>query len=150
MYGKNARLNRTLKLLSFFMTGNHLMEKTEFKKLAEKTKLKDKAINLAKLVLVDGLKTGDVAKQKNVSRQLVEQAKKRVLREKRISNNYPKEWQTVTAILPVQMIQVVKWIEGKEREKEGLIVKSKKRVPDLSADDVELLTEMIGEWRKIK
>jgi len=150
VYGKNARLNRTLKLLSFFMTGNHLMEKTEFKKLAEKTKLKDKAINLAKLVLVDGLKTGDVAKQKNVSRQLVEQAKKRVLREKRISNNYPKEWQTVTAILPVQMIQVVKWIEGKEREKEGLIVKSKKRVPDLSADDVELLTEMIGEWRKIK
>jgi predicted DNA-binding protein YlxM (UPF0122 family) len=150
VYDKNARLNRTLKLLKFFITGNHFMEKTEFKKLAEKTKLKDKAINLAEMVLVDGLKAGEIAKQKNVSRQLVEQAKKRILREKSISNNYPKEWRIVTAVLPVQMIQVVKWIEGKEREKEGLIVKSKNRVSDLSAGDVELLTEMIGEWRKTK
>lgn len=126
------------------------MEKIEFKKLAEKTKLKDKAINLAEMALVDGLKTGEIAKQKNVSRQLVEQATKRILREISISDNYPKEWRTITAILPEPMRQVVKWIESKEREKKGIIVKSKVHVPDLSAGDVELITEMIGEWRKRK
>ncbi|SHN92368.1 hypothetical protein BHECKSOX_579 [Bathymodiolus heckerae thiotrophic gill symbiont] len=126
------------------------MEKTEFRKLAEKTKLKDKAINLAEMVLVDGLSSGIVAKQNNVSRQLVDQATNRILRELTIFYNSPREWRAITTILPEPMIEVIKWIEGKEREKEGLIVKSKNRVPDLSASDVELLTEMIGEWRKTK
>jgi len=126
------------------------MKKTQFDNLAGKTKLKERALKLAEMVLVDGLAATVAGKKEGVSRQLVEQAVNRIFKELKRQGKCPQEWRVVTTVLPEPMAQVMEWIESKEREAAGLTLESKPYIPDLEAKDVELITRMIGEWRKKK
>lgn len=126
------------------------MEKTQFDMLAGKTKLKERALRLAEMVLVDGIAATVAGKKEGVTRQLAEQAANRILRELKRQGKYPQEWRVITTVLPEPMAQVMEWIESKEREEAGLTLESKPYIPDLEARDVELITRMIGEWRKKK
>ncbi|MDC9720923.1 MAG: TrfB-related DNA-binding protein [Gammaproteobacteria bacterium] len=126
------------------------MKKTQFDILAGKTKLKKRALRLAEMVLVDGMTATVAGKKEGVTRQLAEQAVNRILRELKRQGKCPQEWRVITTVLPEHMAQVMEWIESKEREAAGLTLESKPYTPDLEPRDVELITRMIGEWRKKK
>jgi hypothetical protein len=124
------------------------MEKTKFEEWVKKTRMQDRAIRLAKMILVDGMKPKEAGKAEGVTRQLAEQAVNRVLRQIRMEENYPNDWRSVVSVLPETMAQAVEYIQSKEQERAGLLVKAKPHVPDFTAKDIELLTDMIAAWRK--
>lgn len=124
------------------------MEKTEFETLVKKTKMQDRAIRLARMVLVEGIKPSEAGKREGVTRQLAEQSVNRVLRQLKMEGNYPENWRTTIAVLPETMAQAMEYIQSKEQERAGLLVKAKPHVPDFTAKDIELLTDMIAAWRK--
>lgn len=124
------------------------MEKTEFERLVHETGLQERAIRLALRVLVDGEKPADVAQSEDVSRQLVEQAVRRVQRQQQITNGIPDNWVRVSVSLPPELADSVLWIYQQARLDAGLLVDAERMPPHLSAAGVELITDLIAGRRR--
>lgn len=120
------------------------MDEEQFNGLAEKTKLHERALRMAKDVLVSGVRPVEAGKKENVTRQLAEQATNRILRQLRIEGRYPENWITVTTVLPQGMAEVVNYIKSREREKAGIVIAEKARPPRITADEIEILAELIA------
>ena len=120
------------------------MDKTLFDSLAEKTGLQDRARRLAYRVLVEGEKSVEVAKDEDVTRQLVDQAARRITRQQEIENGIPESWLPVSVSLPPELANAVKWIYRQARLDAGLVVDTDRKPPDISAEAVELITDLIA------
>lgn len=129
------------------------MEQAQFEVLATQTRMEAKALRMAKAVLVEGLTAAKAARNEGVKRQLAAQAVKRILRERQLVESYPKEWVTITATLPKQWAQLVKYIQNLEDEKAGIVVKADPRIPDFELNDIaefsKLVEEILKKWRKL-
>ena len=124
------------------------MDIERFDELATKTKLQDRALAMAKGMLVYGEKSIDIGRREGVTRQLVEQAKNRILRQLRMEEKKGKDWVTVTAVLPRGMANIVDYIEKREKERYGKVVAEKSMPPPITAGEIEILAELIA-GRKI-
>lgn len=119
------------------------MEKDEFVKLIKKTKLKPLSIRVAYRALVLGEKNVTIAKSYGINRQIIEQAKKRVLRQQKIDENIPTTWVHISTHLPSELTEAVTWLEKQAKYKDGLIVKHAKKPPELSAETIELISTLL-------
>lgn len=119
------------------------MGKGEFVGLIKQTNLQPLAIRVAYRALVLGEKNVTIANSYCINRQIVEQAKRRVLRQQRIDKNIPATWEHISTHLPSELTEVVAWLETQVKYKEGLIVKRPKNPPKLSASTIELLSTLL-------
>ena len=119
------------------------MEKDEFIKLIRKTKLQPLSIRLAYRALISGDKNVNIANAYGVKRQIVEQVKKRILRQQKIENNIPETWIYISTHLPKELIEVINWLEEQAKYQNGLIVKRAKPLPELSAETIELISNLL-------
>lgn len=120
------------------------MEKGEFIGLVKKTKLKPHSIRIAYRALVLGDKNVNIANAYSVKRQIVEQAKRRVLRQQKIENSIPETWRHHSTHLPIELIAAVRWLEEQAKYQDGLIVKRSKTPPELSAETIELISTLFS------
>lgn len=120
------------------------MEKGEFVDLVKKTKLKPHSIRIAYRALVLGDKNVNIANAYSVKRQIVEQAKRRVLRQQKIENSIPETWLHHSTHLPIELIAAVRWLEEQAKYQDGLIVKRSKTPPELSAETIELISTLFS------
>lgn len=125
------------------------MEKEEFIHLVKNTKLKPLSIRIAYRALIVGDKNVNIANAYGVKRQIVEQAKKRILRQQKIDNNIPETWVHISTHLPKELIEVINWLEEQAKYKNGLIVRCSKTPPELSAETIELISNLLCS-KKIK
>jgi hypothetical protein len=119
------------------------MEKNEFIALVKKTKLKPYSIRMAYRALVLGEKNINIANIYGVKRQVVEQAKRRVLHQQKIENNIPKAWEHISMHLPSELVKAVSWLEEHAKHQDGLIVKRSKKPPELSTETIELISNLL-------
>ena len=119
------------------------MKKAEFITLVRQTKLTLYSIRFAYRGLVLGERSVDIAGIYRVKRQVVEQAKKRVLRQQKIENNIPKTWNHISTHLPSELIEAINWLEEQTKYEHGLIVKRSKTPPDLSASTIEMISTLL-------
>lgn len=129
------------------------MDSEEFEQLAAQTRLGQQAKRLAYTVLVNGLSAAKAAEKEGVSRQLAAQAAKRILQQRQLVEDYPEDWVTVTATLPKQWAQLVKYIQTLENAKAGLITKANLKVPEFELSDIaefsKLVEEILKKWRSL-
>jgi hypothetical protein len=120
-----------------------MMEKNEFVALIKKTKLKPLSIRVAYRALVLGEKNVNIANSYSINRQIVEQAKRRVLRQQEIEKSIPETWEHLSIHLPNELTTAVIWLEAQAKYKDGLIVKRSKTPPALSVETIELLSTLL-------
>ncbi len=119
------------------------MNKTLFIELAEKTGQKQKAKNLAYAVLVEEKRVSEVAAEYQISRQSVEHAVNRIVRQERMVNEIPDEWVKLSVFLPTGLAKAVLWIQEQEKHKAGVIVRTKLNRPSLTVEQIELLADLM-------
>jgi hypothetical protein len=119
------------------------MEQSEFVRLIKKTKLKPLSIRLAYRALVLGEKNVEIGKIYNVKRQIVEQVKRRVLRQQKIEKNIPETWKHISIHLPSELISAISWLEEQAKYEDGLIIKRSKTPPSLSASTIEMISTLL-------
>ncbi len=120
------------------------MDTITFETLSKKTGMQDRAIRMARLILVEGIKPAEAANSEGVSRQLAENAAKRILRQQEIEHEIPEHWVPVSVSLPKELADMMLWIYQKARINVGLLVDGKKPVPELSAQTIELIIDLIA------
>jgi hypothetical protein len=120
------------------------MDTITFETLSKKTGMQDRAIRMARLVLVEGIKPAEAANSEGVSRQLAENAAKRILRQQEIEHEIPEHWVPVSVSLPKELADMMLWIYQKARVNAGLLVGREKPVPTLSAQTIELIIDLIA------
>ena len=89
------------------------MDTITFETLSKKTGMQDRAIRMARLVLVEGIKPAEAANSEGVSRQLAENAAKRILRQQEIEHEIPEHWVPVSVSLPKELADMMLWIYQK-------------------------------------
>lgn len=119
------------------------MDKAEFISLIKQTKLKPHSIRFAYRALVLGDKNVNIANAYGVKRQVVEQVKKRVLRQQKIEKSIPGAWVHISLHLPIELIEAVNWLEEQAKYQDGLIIKHSKTPPNLSAETIELISNLL-------
>lgn len=129
------------------------MDSEKFEALAAQTRLGEQAIGMARDILVNGLSAAQAAKKAGVSRQLAAQAARRIVRQMHLTDRFPEDWLTVTATLPKQWAQLVRYIQTVENQKHGLIVKGVPQVPEFELTDIaefsRLVETILKQWRKL-
>jgi hypothetical protein len=120
------------------------MDTITFETLSKKTGMQDRAIRMARLVLVEGIKPAEAANSEGVSRQLAENAAKRILRQQQIEHEIPEHWIPVSVSLPKELAEMMLWIYQKARINAGLLVGGEKPMPILSAQTIELIIDLIA------
>ncbi len=120
------------------------MDTITFETLSKKTGMQDRAIRMARLVLVEGIKPAEAANSEGVSRQLAENAAKRILRQQEIEHEIPEHWVPVSVSLPRELAEMMLWIYQKARVNAGLLVSGEKPMPVLSAETIELIIDLIA------
>lgn len=119
------------------------MEKEEFVRLVRETRLTLYSIRFAYRTLVLGERNANIAKIYQVKRQVIEQAKRRILRQQKIENSIPDKWLHVSVHLPLELVEAIKWLEDQVKYQDGLIVKRNKKPPNLSAKNIELISKLL-------
>lgn len=129
------------------------MDKQVFDDLAAQTHLQPRALKMAEAILCQGRSAAEVAKQEGVSRQLAEQAAKRIVQQLRSVDKTPDDWVTVTTTLPKPWAQLVAYIQTQEYAKAGLLTKSTPKVPEFEITDIaefsKLVEEVLRKWRRL-
>ena len=86
------------------------MTPAEFEDLANKTRLEDRGREVAKMVLVQGLRPAEVARRTGLSEATIRAARDAVLREMRKQAGAPPDWVSVTVIVPPTMATKIRRI----------------------------------------
>lgn len=76
------------------------MTPAEFDRLAARTKLRERAREAARLVLVEGLSLAESSRRIGITAQCIHTARKAILRELREEQGTPPDWQVVTVLVP--------------------------------------------------
>lgn len=129
------------------------MDKQTFDELAAQTRLGERALKMAEDYLCNGMKASKIAKREGVSGKLVFQAVNRIVKQQRLTDQYPAEWITVTVTLPKVWAQLVMYIQTLEHEKAGLLAKSVPKLPEFELSDLAELSKLVEtvlqHWRRM-
>lgn len=92
------------------------MTHDEFDRYASRTRMKERAIGIARAVLVDGDTIAAAARSAGVSHQTAREAVARIRHEA----GYPYDWQTRTVTLPPGDMETVRELEERALREAGL------------------------------
>jgi hypothetical protein len=95
------------------------MDKETFRRLAAHTKLKQRAREMAREILVEGQNPAAVRPAHGVFRQAARSAADRVLAELK-GKEISEAWQTVTVVVPFGIAKVIRYLEGLAHARAGL------------------------------
>ena len=98
------------------------MTNDEFDRYAARTRLKQRSLDIARAVLVNGQTMAQAARAAGVSHQTARAAVARIVREYRADGGYPPDWQTRTVTLPRDDMYDVREIEDRALRRAGLRV----------------------------
>lgn len=79
------------------------MTEQEFSRYAGRTRLKARALRMARAALLDGVSYAEIARREGVSREYARQAAARILREARLEGQYPRGWVWYAHWMPAEM-----------------------------------------------
>lgn len=79
------------------------MTEREFALYASRTRLKARALRMARAALLDGVSYAEIARRENCTRELARQAAMRIVREARLEGRYPRGWVWFAHWLPPEM-----------------------------------------------
>ena len=98
------------------------MNLADFIKAVVSTRMQQRTKDAARLVLVDGLKIVDAAKQMEMSPQQLGEAVARVEAAHMKTRGTPEGWAAVTVIVPPDRVEAVREIERQAMRSAGLTV----------------------------
>lgn len=98
------------------------MKLADFLKIADSTRMAQKTKDAVRLVLVDGMRATDAARQIEMTRQQVEAAVARIEAAYKAAQGIPEEWECVTVCVPSDRVDDVREIQREARRKAGLSV----------------------------
>lgn len=119
----------------------------EFSAASGATRMQERAISMARMVLVDGVKPAVVGRQFGVSRQAAQRAAARVVRAGKRSGGIPDKWETVTLTLSPEVIRIVKYLHSRESVREGVNTVSSVAAPEVSQGTALDIGEVLAKWR---
>lgn len=120
------------------------MNKTAFVELADKTNLGEQARIMSEKILVDGRTPSEVAKEHGVTRQRTKAVADRILKQQSMVCELPENWKPKTVLLPTEWANLVAYISRKIQQKEGLIICSKAKKPDITPEMVQILANVMA------
>lgn len=68
------------------------MTEADFIRYANRTRLRARALRMARAALLDGVSYAEIGRREGVSREYARQAAARILREARLAGQYPRGW----------------------------------------------------------
>lgn len=98
------------------------MKLAKFIKTTDSTRMAQRTKDAARLVLVDGLRVIDAARQMEMKRQQVEEAVARIEAAYKTAQGIPDGWECVTVCVPPDRAGDVREIQHEARRKAGLSV----------------------------
>lgn len=98
------------------------MKLTDFIKAADSTRMAQRTKDVARLVLVDGMRVIDAARQMEMKRQQVEEAVARIEAAYKAGRGIPEEWECITVCVPHEKANEIQEIERAEIRKAGLSI----------------------------
>jgi len=96
------------------------MKLSDFLEVANKTKLADRSKDAARLVLVEGMRAIDAARQLDMKRQHVQESVKRIEAAYLRAHGIPDGWECVTVCVPKELAGDVREIELQARHEAGM------------------------------
>ena len=98
------------------------MQLSDFLKITSKTKMRQRTIDAARLVLVDGMRIVDAAAQMEMKPQQLQEAVTRVEAAFKASLGTPEDWECITVSVPPKYVEQVREIARIARREAGLTV----------------------------
>lgn len=98
------------------------MKLAEFIRTTDSTRMAQRTKDAARLVLVDGLRVIDAARQVEMKRQQVEEAVARIEAVYRKAKGMPEDWECVTVLVPPEQAEEIREIERVAMRKSGMTV----------------------------
>lgn len=98
------------------------MQLSEFIKITSQTRMAQHTKDAVRMVLVDGMRVSDVARQLDMSKQLVQNAVARVEAAHKAFQGVPEDWRCITLCVPPELANEMKEMERKAKRNAGLSV----------------------------
>jgi hypothetical protein len=98
------------------------MQLAEFIKITNSTRMAQRTKDAARMVLVDGMRTVDAAREMNMLPQQLKSAIDRVEAALKAMHGIPEDWECITLCVPPELINSVREIEHKAKRDAGLSV----------------------------
>lgn len=98
------------------------MKLSEFLDAAGSTRMAQRTIDAARLVLVDRMRATDAARQMGMKRQQVQEAVQRLESAHRSARRIPDGWECITVYVPPENVAEIREIEATARRRAGLTV----------------------------
>ena len=96
------------------------MKISEYLKLTDSTRMAQRTKDAVRMVLVDGLRVVDAARQMEMSKQQLQDAVARVEAAHKAAQGIPEDWECVTVCVPPDQVNDVREIERKAKRAAGL------------------------------
>lgn len=98
------------------------MKLSEFIKITDSTRMAQRTKDAVRMVLVDGIRASDAARQMEMSKQQLKSAIERVEAAFKASRGMPDDWECITVCVPPTLISSIREIEHKAKRDAGLSV----------------------------
>jgi TrfB plasmid transcriptional repressor len=99
-----------------------IMQLADFIKITNSTRLAQHTKDAVRMVLVDGMRVAEAARQMEMSRQLVQNAVARVEAAHKAAHGIPENWECITLCVPPDLVGEMREIERKAKRAAGLSV----------------------------
>jgi hypothetical protein len=98
------------------------MKLSEFLKITDTTRMAQRTKDAVRMVLVDGMRPVDAARQMEMSKQQLQDAIGRVEAAHKAAQGIPEDWECITLCVPPNVVSEMREIERKARREAGLTV----------------------------
>jgi hypothetical protein len=98
------------------------MQLAEFIKITNSTRMAQRTKDTVRMVLVDGIRAADAARQMNMSPQQLKSAIERVEAALKATHGIPEDWECITVCVPPDLISSIREIEQGAKRAVGLSV----------------------------
>lgn len=87
------------------------MDATDFDTAAARTRLKPRALRMARAVLLEGISATEAGRREGLTREAARAASARVMREHRGAGGYPRDWVVRTVVVPPDVAEQIDALE---------------------------------------
>jgi hypothetical protein len=98
------------------------MQLAEFIKITNSTRMAQRTKDAVRMVLVDGIRAADAAREMEMSKQQLKSAIERVEAALKSSRGIPEDWECITVCVPPDLISSIREMEHKAKRDAGLSV----------------------------